>query len=58
MFGGRFSGDFAEDFLAEARDDGSVLGLLLGRKVASKLGDYGEMMGGLILFAFGLKALF
>lgn len=36
----------------------SVIGLLLGRKVASSLGRYGEIVGGLILCAFGLKVLF
>jgi putative Mn2+ efflux pump MntP len=33
-------------------------GLLMGRKVHSLLGAYGEMLGGLILFLFGLKLLF
>lgn len=33
------------------------VGLLLGRKVQSWLGSYGEALGGSILFAFGLKLL-
>ncbi|REK69496.1 manganese efflux pump MntP family protein [Paenibacillus paeoniae] len=32
----------------------SMLGLLLGRKVSSKLGEYGEACGGAILMVFGL----
>ncbi|MFF2889904.1 manganese efflux pump MntP family protein [Paenibacillus sp. NPDC057967] len=32
----------------------SMLGLLLGRKVSSKLGEYGEACGGAILLVFGL----
>jgi len=32
----------------------SVLGLLLGRKVSTNLGEYGEACGGIILFTFGL----
>ncbi|NSL52097.1 manganese efflux pump MntP [Calidifontibacillus erzurumensis] len=32
-------------------------GLLLGRKVQTWLGSYGEALGGSILFAFGLKLL-
>lgn len=32
-------------------------GLLLGRKVQTWLGSYGEALGGTILFAFGLKLL-
>jgi len=32
----------------------SVLGLLLGRKVSGKLGEYGEACGGAILLAFGI----
>jgi manganese efflux pump family protein len=34
------------------------LGLLLGRKVQGFLGIYSEVLGGSILFAFGLKLLF
>ena len=33
-------------------------GLLLGRRVGSSLGEYGEACGGVILFAFGLLILF
>lgn len=32
----------------------SIMGLMLGRHAASKLGEYGEMIGGVILLAFGL----
>lgn len=32
----------------------SMLGLLLGRKVSSKLGEYGEAIGGAILLVFGI----
>ncbi|RJX36875.1 manganese efflux pump [Paenibacillus pinisoli] len=32
----------------------SMLGLLLGRKVSSKLGEYGEACGGAILLVFGI----
>jgi putative Mn2+ efflux pump MntP len=35
----------------------SVLGLLLGRKVSRSFGEYGEAIGGVILFAFGLLFL-
>jgi putative Mn2+ efflux pump MntP len=35
----------------------SVLGLMLGRKVSRSLGGYGEALGGVILFAFGLLFL-
>jgi putative Mn2+ efflux pump MntP len=35
----------------------SVLGLLLGRKASSSMGGYGEALGGVILFAFGLLFL-
>lgn len=35
----------------------SIMGLLLGRKVASGLGEYGEALGGVILLIFGLKIL-
>lgn len=34
------------------------LGLLIGRKVQGVLGVYSEVLGGSILFAFGLKLLF
>lgn len=33
-------------------------GLLIGRKVQNLLGVYGELLGGIILIAFGLKLLF
>jgi putative Mn2+ efflux pump MntP len=33
-------------------------GLLLGRSMAGWLGEYSEILGGLILFAFGLKFMF
>lgn len=33
----------------------SILGLLLGRKISSWLGVYGEAVGGLILLMFGIK---
>jgi putative Mn2+ efflux pump MntP len=36
----------------------SVMGLMIGRKVSSSLGNYGEAFGGAILFAFGLLFLF
>lgn len=35
----------------------SILGLLLGRKAAHWLGEYGEALGGVILLAFGVKFL-
>jgi putative Mn2+ efflux pump MntP len=35
----------------------SITGLLLGRKVGSGLGEYGETCGGAILFAFGVMFL-
>lgn len=35
----------------------SVLGLMLGRHVSSTLGGYGEALGGVILFGFGLLFL-
>ncbi|MFC5469599.1 manganese efflux pump MntP family protein [Cohnella suwonensis] len=35
----------------------SVLGLMLGRKASRSLGGYGEALGGVILFAFGLLFL-
>lgn len=36
----------------------SVMGLLLGRQVSNKLGEYGEMLGGLILVVFGIMFIF
>ncbi|WP_274654328.1 manganese efflux pump MntP family protein [Paenibacillus humicola] len=36
----------------------SILGLLLGRRVSSSLGEYGEACGGVILLTFGLLFLF
>ncbi|MFC4812682.1 manganese efflux pump MntP family protein [Paenibacillus sp. GCM10023250] len=36
----------------------SVAGLLLGRRVSSSLGGYGEAIGGVILLTFGLLILF
>lgn len=35
----------------------SVLGLMLGRKASRSLGGYGEALGGVILFGFGLLFL-
>jgi putative Mn2+ efflux pump MntP len=35
----------------------SVFGLMLGRKASRSLGGYGEALGGVILFAFGLLFL-
>jgi len=32
----------------------SILGLLLGRRVSTSLGEYGEACGGVILFTFGI----
>ncbi|OMF37348.1 hypothetical protein BK133_06200 [Paenibacillus sp. FSL H8-0548] len=36
----------------------SVLGLLLGRKVSGNLGEYGEAIGGGVLFVFGILFIF
>lgn len=36
----------------------SIFGLMLGRKAGSRLGEYGEMTGGVILLAFGLMFIF
>ncbi|MBP1934011.1 putative Mn2+ efflux pump MntP [Ammoniphilus resinae] len=36
----------------------SAIGLLLGKRVGHRLGTWGEVIGGVILFAFGLKFLF
>ncbi|MFD0590577.1 manganese efflux pump MntP family protein [Paenibacillus sp. GCM10027627] len=36
----------------------SMLGLLLGRKVSGKLGEYGEACGGAILLVFGVVFIF
>ncbi|GGD92819.1 manganese efflux pump MntP [Paenibacillus nasutitermitis] len=36
----------------------STFGLLIGRRVSSSLGEYGEALGGVILFTFGLLVLF
>ncbi|MEX2459739.1 MAG: manganese efflux pump [Paenibacillaceae bacterium] len=36
----------------------SIVGLLLGRKIGSWVGGYGEAFGGAILFMFGIKFLF
>lgn len=36
----------------------SVLGMLIGRRTHKVLGVYSEMVGGIILFLFGLKGLF
>lgn len=36
----------------------SVLGLIMGRGIGQKLGDYGEAVGGAILLAFGLLFIF
>ncbi|MDB5085218.1 MAG: hypothetical protein JWN30_2104 [Bacilli bacterium] len=36
----------------------AAIGLLIGNRVSSLLGEYGEAVGGLILLVFGLKFLF
>jgi len=36
----------------------ALFGLALGRGVSRSLGDYGEAVGGSILFAFGLMFIF
>ncbi|WP_054957624.1 manganese efflux pump MntP [Paenibacillus dakarensis] len=36
----------------------SILGLTLGRHMGAKLGEYGEMIGGIILLVFGLMFIF
>lgn len=36
----------------------SMLGLMLGRKVSGSLGEYGEVLGGVILFVFGIIFIF
>ncbi|MGG1879595.1 manganese efflux pump [Paenibacillus cisolokensis] len=36
----------------------SVLGLTVGRQVSGRLSEYGEMLGGIILFVFGLMFIF
>ncbi len=36
----------------------SILGLLIGRRVAPAFGEYGEAFGGIILLVFGIKFLF
>ncbi|MBW7458312.1 manganese efflux pump MntP family protein [Paenibacillus sepulcri] len=36
----------------------STVGLLIGRRVSSSMGEYGEALGGVILFTFGLLVLF
>lgn len=36
----------------------SWLGLLIGKKVQGYIGKYGELLGGCILLAFGMKLLF
>ncbi|WP_219839094.1 manganese efflux pump [Paenibacillus sp. R14(2021)] len=36
----------------------SIIGLLIGRRVRSSLGEYGEAVGGVILLTFGLLILF
>lgn len=53
---GMFSADFWLTVLLIGLLGGamSVLGLLLGRKVSGKLGEYGEAMGGAILLGFGI----
>lgn len=35
----------------------SILGLLLGRRASKWMGDYGEALGGIILFTFGILFL-
>ncbi|MEF2244115.1 manganese efflux pump MntP family protein [Paenibacillus sp. IITD108] len=53
---GMFSADFWLTILLIGMLGGvmSVLGLLLGRKVSGKLGEYGEACGGAILLGFGI----
>lgn len=36
----------------------SIVGLMLGRQAANRLGEFGEMAGGIILLAFGLMFIF
>lgn len=36
----------------------SIMGLMLGREAGSRLGEFGEMAGGMILLAFGLMFIF
>ncbi|QHW32524.1 manganese efflux pump [Paenibacillus rhizovicinus] len=36
----------------------SIAGLMIGRKVRSSFGEYGEAIGGVILFTFGLLIIF
>ncbi|MGO4376081.1 manganese efflux pump, partial [Paenibacillus sp. MCAF20] len=36
----------------------SIMGLSLGRKVSADLGEYGEALGGAILFVFGILFIF
>lgn len=36
----------------------SIMGLMLGRKVSANLGEYGEALGGAILFVFGILFVF
>ena len=36
----------------------SILGMLIGRRAHRVLGIYSEMLGGIILFLFGIKGLF
>ncbi|MCD1260907.1 manganese efflux pump [Paenibacillus athensensis] len=56
---GMFASDIALTVLAFGAVGGlmSVAGLLVGRRVGSWVGEYGEAFGGLILLAFGIKFL-
>lgn len=53
---GMFSADIALTVLTFGMFGGvmSIIGLLLGRKVSSNLGEYGEACGGAILLLFGI----
>lgn len=57
---GMFSGDRLLTVLMFGTIGGlmSVIGLMLGRRVGSWVGEYGETFGGVILVAFGLKFMF
>ncbi|WP_159885325.1 manganese efflux pump MntP [Paenibacillus puerhi] len=56
---GMFAGDVWLTVLLFGAAGGlmSVIGLLLGRRVGSWIGEYGEALGGVILVAFGLHFL-
>ena len=57
---GMFHSDFLITILTFGLFGGlmSALGMWLGTRVGQKLGDYGEGIGGAILFAFGLLFMF